>query len=119
MCIERCIVIIQDCWYGKKMFLYIIFLDQDVLDGSALITEGIVEAETLNDSETQAQFMLQAAFLDIQEGHPRKGVLLMLKVHNILYCICIVIQKVLPSYKIMTTNFSDVFSPTEQEMVIS
>ncbi|XP_069829922.1 cilia- and flagella-associated protein 54 isoform X2 [Dendropsophus ebraccatus] len=53
--------------------------DQDELDGSALITEGIVEAETLNDSETQAQFMLQAAFLDIQEGHPRKGVQLMLE----------------------------------------
>ncbi|KAM4035751.1 cilia- and flagella-associated protein 54 isoform 2-T2 [Anomaloglossus baeobatrachus] len=53
--------------------------DQDVLDGSALITEGIVEAEALNDSEIQAQFMLQAAFLDIQEGHPRKGIQLMLK----------------------------------------
>ncbi|XP_073507675.1 cilia- and flagella-associated protein 54 isoform X2 [Phyllobates terribilis] len=57
--------------------------DQDVLDASALITEGIVEAEALNDSETQARFMLQAAFLDIQEGHPRKGVQLMLK--NIIH----------------------------------
>ncbi|XP_069620555.1 cilia- and flagella-associated protein 54 isoform X2 [Ranitomeya imitator] len=53
--------------------------DQDVPDGSAQITECIVEAEALNDSETQARFMLQAAFLDIQEGHPRKGVQLMLK----------------------------------------
>ncbi|XP_056430458.1 cilia- and flagella-associated protein 54 [Hyla sarda] len=53
--------------------------DQDTLDGSALITAGIVEAETLNDSETQARFMLQAVFLDIQEGRPRKGVQLMLK----------------------------------------
>ncbi|KAM3924792.1 cilia- and flagella-associated protein 54 [Leptodactylus fuscus] len=57
--------------------------DQDVLDRSALITKGIVEAETFNDSETQAQFMLQAAFLDIQEGHPRKGVQHMLK--NIIH----------------------------------
>ncbi|XP_073413034.1 cilia- and flagella-associated protein 54 isoform X2 [Dendrobates tinctorius] len=53
--------------------------DQDVPDSSALITEGIAEAEALNDFETQARFMLQAAFLDIQEGHPRKGVQLMLK----------------------------------------
>ncbi|KAG8578276.1 hypothetical protein GDO81_010441 [Engystomops pustulosus] len=57
--------------------------DQDVLDASAIITEGILEAETFNDAETQAQFMLQAAFLDIQEGHPRKGVQLMLK--NIIH----------------------------------
>ncbi|KAG9490483.1 hypothetical protein GDO78_006036 [Eleutherodactylus coqui] len=57
--------------------------DQDVLDGSALITEGAVEAETFNDSETQAQFMLQAALLDIQEGHPRKGIQMMLK--NIIH----------------------------------
>ncbi|XP_040264159.1 cilia- and flagella-associated protein 54 [Bufo bufo] len=57
--------------------------DQDLLDGSALITEGIVEAETFNDSESQTQFMLQAAFLDIQEGHSRKGVQLMLK--NIIH----------------------------------
>ncbi|XP_075712881.1 cilia- and flagella-associated protein 54 isoform X2 [Rhinoderma darwinii] len=57
--------------------------DPDVLDSPAVITEGILEAETLNDSETQAQFMLQAAFLDIQEGHPRKGVQLMLK--NIIH----------------------------------
>ncbi|CAI9584887.1 unnamed protein product, partial [Staurois parvus] len=53
--------------------------DQDMLDGSALITEGIVESETLNDYEMQAQFMLQAAFLDIQERHPKQGVQLLLQ----------------------------------------
>ncbi|XP_018409374.1 PREDICTED: cilia- and flagella-associated protein 54 [Nanorana parkeri] len=53
--------------------------DQDMLDGSALITEGIVESETLNDYEIQAQFMLQAAFLDIQERHPKRGVQLLLQ----------------------------------------
>ncbi|XP_072255112.1 cilia- and flagella-associated protein 54 [Pyxicephalus adspersus] len=53
--------------------------DQDMLDGSALITEGIVESETLNDYEIQAQFMLQAAFLDIQERHPKQGVQLLLQ----------------------------------------
>ncbi|XP_075062080.1 cilia- and flagella-associated protein 54 [Mixophyes fleayi] len=57
--------------------------EQDMLDGSALITEGVVEAETLNNSETQAHFLLQAAFLDIQDGHPRKGVQLMLE--NIIH----------------------------------
>ncbi|KAM5171982.1 cilia- and flagella-associated protein 54 [Mantella aurantiaca] len=53
--------------------------DQDMLDGLALITESIVESETLNDYEIQAQFMLQAAFLDIQERHPKRGVQLLLQ----------------------------------------
>ncbi|XP_073476369.1 cilia- and flagella-associated protein 54 isoform X3 [Aquarana catesbeiana] len=57
--------------------------DQDMLDSSALITEGIVESETLNDYEMQAQFMLQAAFLDIQERHPIQGVQLLLQ--SIIY----------------------------------
>ncbi|XP_063783817.1 cilia- and flagella-associated protein 54 isoform X2 [Pseudophryne corroboree] len=57
--------------------------DWNMRDSSALITEGIVEAETLNDFETQAHFLLQAAFLDIQDGHPRKGVQHMLE--NIIH----------------------------------
>ncbi|KAM8971997.1 cilia- and flagella-associated protein 54 [Pelodytes ibericus] len=57
--------------------------DQDMLDGSTIITEGIVEAETLSDIETQAHLMLQAAVLDIQEGHPKIGVHLLLQ--NIIH----------------------------------
>ncbi|CAH2277598.1 Hypothetical predicted protein [Pelobates cultripes] len=57
--------------------------DQDMLDASTIITEGMVEAETLSDVETQAQLMLQAATLDIQEGHPKKGVQLLLE--NIIH----------------------------------
>ncbi|XP_063302214.1 cilia- and flagella-associated protein 54 [Pelobates fuscus] len=57
--------------------------DQDMLDASTIITEGMVEAETLSDVETQAQLMLQAATLDLQEGHPKKGVQLLLE--NIIH----------------------------------
>lgn len=56
-----------------------------MLAGSALITEGIVESETLNDYEIQAQFMLQAAFLDIQERRPKQGVQLLLQVHLLIH----------------------------------
>ncbi|XP_068129765.1 cilia- and flagella-associated protein 54 [Hyperolius riggenbachi] len=57
--------------------------DQDMLNGSALITEGIVESETLSDDETQAQFLLLAAILDIQEAKPKQGVQLL--VQNIIH----------------------------------
>ncbi|KAM9311613.1 cilia- and flagella-associated protein 54 [Gastrophryne carolinensis] len=57
--------------------------DQDILDVSALITKGIVESETLCDYEAQAQFMLQAAYLDIQEGHSKQGVQLLIQ--NIIH----------------------------------
>lgn len=65
-----------------------------MLDSSALITEGIVESETLHDYEMQAQFMLQAAFLDIQERHPKQGVQLLLQVDAlILYTYYYIIYK--------------------------
>ncbi|KAM4748836.1 cilia- and flagella-associated protein 54 [Rhinophrynus dorsalis] len=53
--------------------------DEDLLDISSVITEGIAEAETLSDIETQAHLILQAAFLDIQEGRPKKGIQLLLE----------------------------------------
>ncbi|XP_018107846.1 cilia- and flagella-associated protein 54 isoform X2 [Xenopus laevis] len=53
--------------------------EEDFLDSSAIITEGIMEAESLSDSETQAHFMLQGAYLHIQEGHSKKAVQIMLE----------------------------------------
>ncbi|XP_075456664.1 cilia- and flagella-associated protein 54 isoform X2 [Ascaphus truei] len=53
--------------------------EENMLDCSAMITEGIIEAETFSDVETQAHLMLQAAFLDIQEGQPKKGIKLLLE----------------------------------------
>uniref|UniRef100_A0A8C5N1B0 Cilia and flagella associated protein 54 n=1 Tax=Leptobrachium leishanense TaxID=445787 RepID=A0A8C5N1B0_9ANUR len=53
--------------------------DQDILDAATGIAEGIREAETLSDFETQAWFMLKSAILDIQEGHPKNGVQLQLE----------------------------------------
>ncbi|KAG8439495.1 hypothetical protein GDO86_005631 [Hymenochirus boettgeri] len=47
---------------------------EEFLDCSTIITQGIVEAESLGDTETQAFLMLQAAFHHIKEGHSTKGV---------------------------------------------
>ncbi|XP_053319636.1 cilia- and flagella-associated protein 54 [Spea bombifrons] len=57
--------------------------DKDILDGATIVTEGIMEAETLGDFETQAHLMLQAAILDIQEGQPKTGVQYLLQ--NIIH----------------------------------
>ncbi|KAM4676016.1 cilia- and flagella-associated protein 54 [Discoglossus pictus] len=53
--------------------------EEEMIDGSAMITEGIVEAETFSDFETQAHLMLQGALLDIQEGRPKKGIRILLE----------------------------------------
>eukprot|EP00079_Xenopus_tropicalis_P023165 XP_012815326.1 PREDICTED: cilia- and flagella-associated protein 54 isoform X1 [Xenopus tropicalis] len=53
--------------------------EENILYSSKIITEGVVEAESLSDSETQAHLMLQRAYLHIQEGHSKKAVQPMLQ----------------------------------------
>ncbi|KAM9292811.1 LOW QUALITY PROTEIN: cilia- and flagella-associated protein 54 [Morus bassanus] len=51
----------------------------DVAERRSVIKEVILEAEAFGDIETQAEMMVQAAILDLQEKHPVEGIKLLLQ----------------------------------------
>ncbi|KFP67075.1 Putative uncharacterized protein C12orf63, partial [Cariama cristata] len=53
--------------------------ENDVAERSSVIKEVILEAEAFGDTETQAEMMVQAAILDLQEKHPVAGIKLLLQ----------------------------------------
>ncbi|XP_067998988.1 cilia- and flagella-associated protein 54 [Melanerpes formicivorus] len=53
--------------------------ENDVAECRSVIKEVILEAEAFGDIETQAEMMLQAAILDLQEEHPVAGIKLLLQ----------------------------------------
>ncbi|XP_009702608.1 PREDICTED: putative uncharacterized protein C12orf63, partial [Cariama cristata] len=54
--------------------------ENDVAERSSVIKEVILEAEAFGDTETQAEMMVQAAILDLQEKHPVAGIKLLLQI---------------------------------------
>lgn len=46
----------------------------------SIIKEVILEAEAFGDTETQAEMMVQAAILDLQEGCPMADIKILLQV---------------------------------------
>uniref|UniRef100_A0A8C3F4F5 Cilia and flagella associated protein 54 n=1 Tax=Chrysemys picta bellii TaxID=8478 RepID=A0A8C3F4F5_CHRPI len=53
--------------------------ENDMTDCSSLINEVIIEAEAFSDIETQAEVMVQAVILDLQERRPVTGIKLLLQ----------------------------------------
>ncbi|XP_052630644.1 cilia- and flagella-associated protein 54 isoform X1 [Harpia harpyja] len=53
--------------------------ENDVAERRSVIKEVILEAEAFGDSETQAEMMVQAAILDLQEKRPVAGIKLLLQ----------------------------------------
>nr|XP_048691469.1 cilia- and flagella-associated protein 54 isoform X3 [Caretta caretta] len=53
--------------------------ENDMNDCSSLINEVIIEAEAFSDIETQAEVMVQAVILDLQERRPVTGIKLLLQ----------------------------------------
>ncbi|XP_010560285.1 PREDICTED: uncharacterized protein CFAP54 [Haliaeetus leucocephalus] len=53
--------------------------ERDVAERRSVIKEVILEAEAFGDSETQAEMMVQAAILDLQEKRPVAGIKLLLQ----------------------------------------
>ncbi|XP_039375457.1 cilia- and flagella-associated protein 54 isoform X5 [Mauremys reevesii] len=53
--------------------------ENDMTDCSSLINEVIIEAEAFSDIETQAEVMVQAVILDLQERRPMTGIKLLLQ----------------------------------------
>ncbi|XP_010285965.1 PREDICTED: putative uncharacterized protein C12orf63, partial [Phaethon lepturus] len=53
--------------------------ENDVAERRSVIKEVILEAEAFGDIETQAEMMVQAAILDLQEKHPVAGIKLLLQ----------------------------------------
>ncbi|XP_009462277.1 PREDICTED: uncharacterized protein CFAP54 [Nipponia nippon] len=51
--------------------------ENDVAERRSVIKEVILEAEAFGDIETQAEMMMQAAILDLQEKHPVAGIKLL------------------------------------------
>lgn len=57
-----------------------LLLENDAAEHRNVIKEVILEAEAFGDIETQAEMMVQAAILDLQEKRPVAGIKLLLQV---------------------------------------
>lgn len=62
------------------LFVYSVILGSAVVERRHVIKEVILEAEAFGDIETQAEVMVQAAILDLQEKRPVADVKLLLQV---------------------------------------
>lgn len=62
------------------VFIYSLLLGNDVAGRRSVIKEVILEAEAFGDTETQAEMMVQAAILDLQEKRPVADIKLLLQV---------------------------------------
>lgn len=60
--------------------MYFLVLENDVAERRSIIKEVILEAEAFGDTETQAEMMVQAAILDLQEGCPMADIKILLQV---------------------------------------
>lgn len=57
--------------------MYFLLLENYVAERRSVIKEVIIEAETFGDIETQAEMMVQAAILDLQDRCPMAGIKLL------------------------------------------
>lgn len=57
--------------------MYFLLLENYVAERRSVIKEVIIEAEAFGDIETQAEMMVQAAILDLQERCPMAGIKLL------------------------------------------
>lgn len=62
------------------LFIYSFLLGNEVAERRSVIKEVILEAEAFGDIETQAEMMMQAAILDLQEKRPVADIKLLLQV---------------------------------------
>lgn len=62
------------------LFICSLLLGNDVAEHRSVIKEVILEAEAFGDIEAQAEMMVQAAILDLQEKRPVADIKLLLQV---------------------------------------